>query len=274
MSFCSKPNNPTMKTMYTMKRLHCVVMLTILLLFSVNMRGQTASALDEARVALKANDLSKASQLLEPLTGEGARDASAFHLLSSVRLAQKNTKDAIELAEKATTLDSTKPEYFSQLGMALGTRMGEVGFMQQAMMAGQLKKAFSKAVELDPNDVGGLIGLSRYYSSAPEIAGGSMEKAKEFAIRVQRLVPFLGAIELGGIAEREENYAEALEHFESATKLKPGQAHLENDCGRMLAKLGRKEEARARFESALKINPGFRAAEKNLAELEKLNATR
>jgi Flp pilus assembly protein TadD len=257
-----------MKSKSKIRHLPFVVVAAILTLASANAQAQTSTDLEAARAALKVNDLAKASALLEPLTGEEAKDAAAFHLLSTVRLAQNNAEAAVELAEKATKLDPAKAAYFSQLGMALGTRMGEVGFMQQAMMAGRLKNAFSKAADLDPNDVGALIGLSRYYSNAPAIAGGSLEKAKEFAVRVQRLVPFPGAVELGGIAEREENYVEALEQFDTAAKLRPGQAHLENDCGRMLVKLGRKDEARVRFEAALKIDSGFDDAKKNLAELE------
>jgi tetratricopeptide (TPR) repeat protein len=230
--------------------------------------AQTTSPLDDARAALKTSDLAKAATLLESLTGADARDAAAFHLLSQVRLAQRNAPQAIELAEKATVLDATKPEYFSQLGMAVGQRMGEVSFMQQGALAGKLRKAFTKAVELDPNNLPGLIGLARFYSSAPEIAGGSIEKAKEFAVRVQRLDSFQGELELGGVAEHDENYAEALAHFEAAAKLKPGHAWAQHQCGRMLAKLGRKDEARARFEAALKISPSLDAARKGLAGLD------
>ena len=230
--------------------------------------AQTTSPLDDARAALKANDLAKAATLLEPLTGADARDAAAFNLLSQVRLAQRNAPQAIELAEKATALDATKPEYFAQLGIALGQHIGEVSFMEQAMMSGKLRKAFAKAVELDPNNLSGLIGLARFYASAPEIAGGSIEKAKEFAQRVQQLDPFLGELELGNVAERDENYAEALGHFEAAAKLKPGYAWTQHQCGRMLAKLGRKDEARARFEAALKLNPSLDTAKKALAGLD------
>lgn len=242
--------------------------LAALLLLVPPAQAQPVSPLDEARAALKANDLAKAAALLEPLTGADAKDAAALHTLSQVRLAQKNTKEAIDLAEKATVLDATKPAYYSQLGMALGQRMGEVSFLQQAVMSGKLRKAFAKAVELDPNDISGLIGLARFYSSAPEIAGGSIEKAKEFAVRVQRLDPFLGELELGGVAEHDENYAGALEHFEAAAKLKLGHAWTQHLCGRMLAKLGRKDEARARFEVALKLNPSLDAAKKALIGLD------
>lgn len=194
--------------------------------------------------------------------------APALHQLSLERLQQKNTKEAVEFAEQATKADPTKAEYFSQLGMALGQRMGELNFMQQAMMSGKLKKAFEKSVELDPNHVAGLIGMARFYTNAPEIAGGSFVKAAEFATRVQKLNPFLGKLELANIANKDEKYAEALAHYEAAATLKPDHAGGQLGCGRMLAKLGRKDEARARFEAALKLNPNFEAAKKALAELD------
>ena len=57
--------------------------------------------------------------------------------------------------------------------------MGEVNFMQQGMLAGRMLAAFKRSVEIDPDHLPGYIGLSRYYQSAPAIAGGSMEKAIE-----------------------------------------------------------------------------------------------
>jgi tetratricopeptide (TPR) repeat protein len=256
-----------MKTKPTSKRILRVVAAAVLIFSNALVRADASSALDEARAAFRAKDFDRAVGLLEPLTKEGTRQAAAFHLLSQIRLAQKDTKGAVEMAEKAARLDATKAAYFSQLGLALGTRMGEVGFMQQAMMAGKLKQAFSTAVELDPNDVAALIGLSRYYSNAPEIAGGSLTKAKELAERVQRIDPFLGAVELAGVAERAENFTEALLHYETAAQLRPNAAGLEHQCGRILAKLGRIDDARLRYEAALKIDPQFEPATKGLAEL-------
>lgn len=228
---------------------------------------RAAAPLEEARAALEARDFAKAAAVLEPLTGAESKDAAAFCALSQVRLAQKNTAEAVTLAERATVLDASKAEYFSQLGMALGQRMGEVSFMQQAMMSGKLRKAFAKAVELDPNSVPGLIGLARFYTNAPEIAGGSTAKAREYAVRVRAIAPFPGELELANIAEREDNFAEALEHLEAAGKLNPQHAWVQSRCGQLLAKLGRKDEARARFEAALKLAPDLDVAKKGLAEL-------
>ncbi len=231
------------------------------------------TALETAAAALKSGDLAAADAALAPLANGEKPDPAALHLLSQVRLGQKNTKDAIALAEKAAQLAPTNADYQAQLGVALSARMPELGFMQQAMVAGKMRKAFERAVELDPKNFNGLVGLARYFANAPEIAGGSLTKAAEFAARLKEVNPFLGESELGRIAERGEQFADALAHYEAAAQLKPDAASAPFNCGRMLVKLGRKDEARARFESALKLNPRFDGAQKALAELDAPAAT-
>lgn len=222
-----------------------------------------ATPIDDAAAAFKKGDPAAAEALLTPLPA----DPAALNLLSQVRLAQKKTKEAVEAAEQAVKLEPAKADYQAQLGVALSSRMGEVGFMQQAMLAGKMRKAFEQAVALDANHLGGLIGLTRYYSNAPEIAGGSLAKAADYAGRIKALNPALGETELGRIAERAEKSAEALAHYEAAAALNPAQPGLQNACGRLLVKLGRRDEARARFEAALKLNPSFEPARQALAEL-------
>lgn len=93
-------------------------------------------------------------------------------------------------------------------------------------------------------------------------------KAAEYATRVRQLNPHLGELELANIANKDEKYAEALAHYEAAATLKPDHAGVQHGCRRMLVKLGRKDEARARLETALKLNPNLEAAKKALAELD------
>lgn len=199
-------------------------------------------------------------------------DAAALNQRSIERGQQKNYKEAVELAEQATKADPTKPEYFSQLGIALSQRLNEVNFMQMPAISTKMRKAFEKSVELDPRHIPGLIGLARFYTNAPEIAGGNMEKAAEVATRLQKVNPLLGELELGRIAEKNEQPAEALAHFEAALQLKPGHISALLGAGRQLAQLGEKDEARARFEAALKINPESEAARKGLAALDQPSA--
>lgn len=194
-------------------------------------------------------------------------DAAALNQRSIELLQQKNAKDAVDAAEQATKADPARPEYFSQLGVALSQRINEVTFMQMPALSGRMRKAFEKSVALDPNHIPGLIGLARFHANAPEIAGGSLEKAAEYAARLQKVNPLLGELELGRVAEKNEQPAEALAHFEAALQLKPDSTSALLGAGRQLAQLGRKDEARARFEAALKINPELEPAKKALAEL-------
>ena len=251
----------------TTKIIPCGALFAVLLLAVTGAFAQSPA--EQAAELLKKNDLAATEALLTPLTGADGKDAAAFFQLGLLRLRQQRAADAVATLEKATTLDATKPEYFSQLGVAISAKMQGANFMVQATTAPKMKRAFEKSVALDPNHVAGLIGLARYYTNAPEIAGGSLEKAKEFAERVQKIVPFLGEAELGRIAERGEDYPGALAHFETADKLKPAQAGTVFAIGRMLAKLGKKDEARAHYESALKLNPEFEPAKKALTELDR-----
>lgn len=195
-------------------------------------------------------------------------DAAALHQQSLESAKEKKFKEAVDFADQATKADATKPEYYSQLGIALSQRMSEVNFMQMAALSGRMKKAFEKSLELDPNHVSGLIGLARFYANAPEIAGGSLERAAEYAARLQKLNPLLGELELGRIAEKGEQYAEALAHYDAALKTKADSLAALLGAGRTLARLGKKDDARARFEAALKINPEFEPAKKALAGLD------
>ena len=72
---------------------------------------------DQVADLLKKNDLPAAEALLTPLTGAESKDAAAFFQLGQLRLRQQKSAEAVAAYEKATTLDGTKPEYFSQLGI-------------------------------------------------------------------------------------------------------------------------------------------------------------
>jgi tetratricopeptide (TPR) repeat protein len=241
------------------------------LLLGLALAGPLAaqSPVEQAAAAFKAGDLAAADTLLTPLAAAEKPDPAVLHQLSLVRLRQNQAAEGVTLAEKAVKLAPDRADYQAALGQALSQRINEVGFLQQAMIAGRMRKAFEKAVALDPDHVGALIGLCRYHTNAPEIAGGSPVKAREYAERVRRLNPALGETELGNIAERQEDFATALTHYEALAALRPGHGWPHYLCGRMLAKLGRKDEARLRLETAIRNDPKMtETVTKALAELD------
>lgn len=243
------------------------LVLCVVLAFASLARAQTGSPLDQAKAALARKDLTAAETLLQPLVAAEKPDAAACHQLGLVRQRQGRFAEAIELFEKATSLDARQAQYFSDLGMAASQRMSEVGMMRGAMLAMKMKKAWTTALELDPNNISSLIGLARYHTNAPEIAGGSIEKAREFAQRLKQLHPFLGELEFGIIAEHFEDFTAALTHYEAAARFAPTNPQPRAAAARVLTQLSRPAEARAHLEAALKANPSDESANAALAAL-------
>jgi tetratricopeptide (TPR) repeat protein len=235
----------------------------------MNAEPVPSGPLAAAIAAFDRGDLANTEALAAPLTqGEGAR-ADACALLGDVRLRQKRVKEAIDLLDRAGKIDPKNPEYQSRLGAAISQRIGEVNFMQQAVLAGRMCAAFKRSVEIDPSHVPGYLGLSRYYQNAPAIAGGSMEKAIAFAEEARKRDAFSGTLELGFIAERQGRLDQALAYFGEALRLHPEQAWLQEKTGHVLAMLGRPIEARACFEKAINLDPKRESARQALGALPK-----
>jgi tetratricopeptide (TPR) repeat protein len=244
-------------------------LLAAVLLAAASMNADQAPAdpLAAATAAFAKGDLATAETLAAPLAQGDTARAEACGLLAEIRVRQKRMKEAVELLEQAGKLDSQKPDYQSRLGAVISMRMGEVNFMQQGLLASRMLNAFKRSIELDPNHVPGYLGLARYYENAPAIAGGSLEKAAHYAEAVRKRDVFAGTLELGFIAERQDQPDSALNLFDEALLLRPDQAWLYEQTGSVLVKLGRPADARARFEKALALEPKRESARQAMAGL-------
>ncbi|HEX2100815.1 MAG TPA: tetratricopeptide repeat protein [Candidatus Synoicihabitans sp.] len=195
--------------------------------------------------------------------------AEADRLLaaSQAALKAKDAKAAVELAEQAVAADPARADLQAHLGSAYSVRIGEVNFMHQAIISHKMLAAFERAVELDPDHIGGRIGLSRYYTHAPAIAGGSRAKAEAEAQRLKQRHPFLGTLEHGLIAEHFGDFAKAREAFAEAAKLQPDNPHVHERLGAVAEKAGDPATARRHYEQALRLEPSRNEAEQALKRL-------
>jgi len=227
----------------------------------LNVRAETPATPDRAAALADANAgrWEQAEPVLATLAAAEPADADACVQLAQRRRQQHRSKEAVELLERAVAAEPTRPDLHSQLGQALAQRIGEVSFIQQAMIAGRMRSAFEKSV----------IGLSRYFMNSPAIAGGSLEKADEFATKVEKLDPFDGVLSHGLIRERAEKWTEAADFYRKALALQGQHAWLQAMLGSALAHAGQKDEARTAFEAALKLQPDNSQARDGLAALAK-----
>jgi tetratricopeptide (TPR) repeat protein len=227
-----------------------------------------ATAIEEASAQIAQGQLIDAETTLTPLIGKKA-DPEALYLMSRVRMGQMRYAEAAQFAEQSVKADQSKAIYFCQLGSVLIRHSAEVGPYEGESLTGKARKAFEKALALDPKSSDALLGLIHFYLYAPPELGGNLDRAQQYAKKLREVDPVAGELELAAITLTKGDFAGATVHFEAADKLKPGSASLHVGWSRALYKLGRKDEARAQLQEALKIDPNYPEAKKILEAMDK-----
>jgi tetratricopeptide (TPR) repeat protein len=164
----------------------------------------------------------EARAALEAAAREDPKDARAAVYLGRVFLAQEDLDNAVLWLEKAVALDATSSDNQLWLGRAYGSQALKANVFKQASLAGKVKKAFEKSVELDANNLDARFAVIDYYLQAPGIMGGSVGKAREQAAEIARQDALRGYRAAGRIAEYEKNYDTALAAYARAEKEFPG----------------------------------------------------
>jgi tetratricopeptide (TPR) repeat protein len=177
---------------------------------------------DEGVALFDAGRRAEARASLEAAAREDPRDARAAVYLGRILLAQEDLDNAVLWFEKAVALDTASSDNQLWLGRAYGSQAQKANVFKQASLAGKVKKAFEKAVQLDANNIDARFALIDYFLLAPGIMGGSVEKAREQAAEIGRRDPFRGHRALGRIAEYEKNFDAALVAYARAEREFPG----------------------------------------------------
>jgi len=129
-------------------------------------------------------------------------------------------KEALEQFERAVELKPDVADYQFWMGSAAFDRVDDVNMLSQMSLASKGRKAFEKAIELDPNHVGARVGLATFYLQAPSIAGGSPEKAKAQAEALLALPAkrgeFQGQMVMARLASDAKKWDEMLAHLKAA----------------------------------------------------------
>ena len=78
------------------------------------------------------------------------------------------------------------------LGRALGRKTEKASPLQAALMVGDVRREFERAVALGPNNVEARSDLLQFYLGAPRSFGGGIDKAEAQADAIARLDPAMG----------------------------------------------------------------------------------
>jgi tetratricopeptide (TPR) repeat protein len=182
-------------------------------------------------------------------------DAQNLELLGQCYYQLGDFKKATDALEKAATLASSDSMIQTWLGRAWGER-AETSFPLSAPVhAKKAREAFEKAVRLDPANVLALSDLFDYYTQAPGIMGGGIEKARELIPSIARHDPVGSHLAQARIDEDKKQFAAAETELRAAIRLAPQKLDPLLDFARFLSRRGRQEESERVFQQATGVAP-------------------
>ena len=274
-------------------------------LFSFQIFAFQNDNIQKAKQLFDENKYEEAQSILKEIVDEDNQNHEAYFFLGRTFMGLGDAEEATENFEEAIDLQDENADYHFWLGRAIAMDAQNSNVISQAMMASDILEEFERAVELDPKHIPGLMGVIGFYTNAPGIMGGDIDKAEKHAKELVKLDEMKGRTSLAQIYLKQEKMdsveiqikileesfrndsslgnlynslgyyylgedkiVKAIDAFEKQVMINPESANSHDSLGDGYKAAGRKDDAIAQYKKALEINPDFSASADNLEELQ------
>jgi len=146
-------------------------------------------------------------------------DAASLDLLSRAYYAIEQWDNAMKDGERAVSLGPDVSMYHLWLGRAYGEKAATANPLSAASLARKTKNEFEIAVKLDPANVQAHADLAEYYTEAPSIMGGGVDKARDQSTQVAKYDQAASHWILAIVAEKDKRYSDAESELRQAIKV-------------------------------------------------------
>lgn len=195
-------------------RLACIVLLAGAPAFVAAQTGHDGLA--EANAALQAGQADHALSVLSSLPPSQAGSAEAHNMRCRVLFTMELWSSAANECQQAVNLNGQNAAYHLWLGRALGEMADKASFVSAYGLAKRARSEFEQAVKLDPRNAEALADLGEFYSSAPGVVGGGMDKANAIAGQLDRVDPARAHELRAAIAYENHDYSTAERELRTA----------------------------------------------------------
>jgi tetratricopeptide (TPR) repeat protein len=200
------------------------------------------------------NELLSAGRMNEAVTSLTSRDdAESLNLLSRAYFAMECWDDAVKYGERAVGLAPNNAEFHLWLGREYGRKAGDSKAFSAASNAKKAKSEFERAVQLDPSNVAARLDLAQYYTEAPAIMGGGVDKAREQAAEVGKYDSGNSHLILARIAVKQKQYDVAEAQFRSAIQQGKNPADMWLQLADFYRQQGRLDQMQSAVQSAMAL---------------------
>lgn len=232
--------------------------LTLLALATTTLAHAALSPTDteNVRQLLRDRKVAEAEAAAAKLTAAHPQEAEAHALLGNVSMAKQDPESAVKAFAKAVELAPASSEMHRRLGDAYGFSAQKAGVLSKLGFAKKCLAAYEKAVALDPDNFAARQSLVGYYSQAPGVVGGGMDKAHAQADAMIKLDPVRGKIAKAGLYAREKKYDDAFALYDDALQANPDDYSSLYQVGRLAAETGQRlDRGLAALQRCLTLEP-------------------
>jgi Tfp pilus assembly protein PilF len=228
-----------------------------------------AQTVDEGVVFLQQGKFVEAKNVFEQILKKDDKNAEAHYRLGLVYLnrtnPQRDVDEAVDQLEEAVDLNPNNADYQYRYGAALGEKTQHAGVIKQAFLAPKVKKAFLRAVELNPKLAPARIGLAQYYLMAPSIMGGDEEEGWKQLDEVIKLDEVQGRSVKASMLARAKKNDEAEKEYKILITSKPEDGRTWKGYGSFCMRLERYDEAIKHFRKYVDLRPDTADSYQSLA---------
>ncbi|HEY2466730.1 MAG TPA: tetratricopeptide repeat protein [Terracidiphilus sp.] len=204
-----------------------------------------------ADAALQSGEADRALSLLSAMP----ESADVHNLRCRTYFALGRWDEAASECDQAVRLNGGSSIDHLWLGRALGEKADNASFLAAFNLAKRARSEFEQAVTLDSRNGEALTDLGEFYTSAPGVVGGGVDKAQTLVTPLQNVDPARAHILLARIAESRKDLGTAEREFKTAATSSEHPAF----AWMTLASFYRKHERWDDMEAA--VDSGYRAAQ-------------
>ncbi|GEM_PF-1093950 len=208
---------------------NALLFIAALIFFAFNITSSSAQNIEIPKVKDKdlqnalsyceKEDYKTAKTLIDNIISKDDKNADAHYALAIVLSKLKKIDDAINENKRAIELDAKNADYHFVLSMLHAIEVNTASVFRMISIVKSIKAELILALEIDPNHKQAMITLTGFYTEAPSIVGGDIEKALELANKLLKLDEKQARKFLVQIYTSMNNKAKAAEEIENLIKI-------------------------------------------------------
>ena len=219
----------------------------VLLIFPLFLIGQ--KSISDAETLINNKKYYMAETILTSYIKENPNDLEATELLGDAYGHQKKWDEAVKYYKQLVVGKPNEANFHYKYGGALGMKALTISKLSALGIIGDVKSAFIKAAELDPNHIDTRWALVELYMQLPGIVGGSKSKSFKYANELEKLSKVDGYLAKGYIYEYDDEPGLAEEFYKKAIK-EGGSITCYDKLTKLYEKEGKSLEAITNLEAA------------------------